>query len=216
MVLQAGSSSGWTLGTTGSGIIQIFAPANVPGNYMVTVSCNNYLSNLTDNPSTIGYGAGAQGINWFCYGGSRDNSSVAIGESASTSTSNAISVFGVQLPATYGSNFSLGGFILPAGSCVDIFVQYMNQAVLTRPVGDDSASSSSGCSFGLTPQQLNKMYTKLLSMGVLTNDDESPVVVAGDDGVVRISQADHDLPLGTSTSAPPLSKVTTRMRVLGK
>jgi len=68
------------------------------------------------------------------------------------------------------------------------------------PLVRNSSSSSSG----LNDVQVAAMYAKLTALGVIPEDD-SPVAVAGADGIVRISQADAIRPMGISTSAPPPS-----------
>jgi hypothetical protein len=213
MALQTGSATGWTIGNAGSGGMIIYAPANVPGNYLVSITINNSLGSTISSPDAISYGSGATVFAPFCYSGSRDQTGLTFSPSASLSTENTIAQFGVNIPATYGGNFTVTGMTIPASSAMDIFIQQLPSALVTAVAPVKAPQTRS---FGLTEHQLNKMYSKLLSMGVLTNDDESPVVVTDDDGVIRISQPDHDLPLGTSTSAPPLSKVTSRMRVLAK
>lgn len=76
--------------------------------------------------------------------------------------------------------------------------------VVTVPPPPPMLRQDSSSSSGLSSKQLEAMYRQLTMLGVIPEDD-SPVAVAGDDGIVRISHSDTIRPMGVSTSAPPPS-----------
>jgi len=111
----------------------------------------------------------------------------------------------VYFTATSGTAvFTLTGGTASTAGYADFILQQIPSAasVAARPPLDSSSSSSSSISRRLSPGKLDRLYAKLVELGCIEEDDESPVTVTGDDGVVRVSQPDYDRPLGVSTSAP--------------
>jgi hypothetical protein len=73
-------------------------------------------------------------------------------------------------------------------------IQKQARSILPSAASSSSSSSSSS--------KVDLMYAKLLQLGYIT-EDESPVMVAGDDGAAVVNIRDRHL--GISTSAPPPS-----------
>jgi len=108
---------------------------------------------------------------------------------------------------------------LAAGNCDLIITQLPNGVLAPHPRSSSFLSSSSGdyaTAAKWSPEKMDRMFAKLVELGVIEEDDQSPVTVTREDGVVMVSQPDYDRPLGTSMSAPPPSVVSSRLSGLGK
>jgi hypothetical protein len=77
--------------------------------------------------------------------------------------------------------------------------------------GSRVSAVPASCSSASSSSKVDLMYAKLLQLGYIT-EDESPVMVAGDDGVGVIDIRDRRL--GISTSAPPLSAGLSKVAAL--
>jgi hypothetical protein len=177
----------------------------VAGTYLVSVSWYGSVTTV----ATLSPGANIVNTPTLLLGGGDGSLS-----SVSSSVATGLWIFTVTASGSAAANtITISGLSNLAAGNADIFISQIPSGLLLpkpRLVRGDGSSSS-----GLSYQQLDRMYAKLCELGVIT-DDDSPVTVTGDDGIVRISQPDHDRQLGISTSAPPSSAGFSKLLGLGR
>jgi hypothetical protein len=203
-VLQSGGTPALTGITAAADVITF--PAGIPGNYLVYFAVAGSTSATVP---TLTPSAGASAFNITTYGGVRDSNA---GNASAIGGANVpVIAMGTYTIATTGGLVTVTPSTLVGGNAMDLFIVSLPASVLTLAETEqqvikrlnarlleletDSLSSSS--------YRMNRMYAKLVELGVIEEEFESPVTVTDDDGVIRVSQARDDHQPGTSTSAPP-------------